>query len=118
MKKRGIVVCAVVVMGALIGACRPHKFAGSCDMRSSSATGSQICIDFYSTKNIEAVKAICTAYTWKTTPCDHASALAGCRDDKEVEWHYKSSVEAQASSLSCMSGMKQIDTSWVEKEDK
>lgn len=104
----------------LAGGCRPHKFAGSCDMRSKSpsATDSQLCIDFYSTKNIEAVKAICAAYTWKSTPCDHSTAIAGCRDDKEVEWHYKSSVDSSASSVKCMSGMKQVETSWAEKEDK
>jgi hypothetical protein len=116
--KRGIVLGAVIVVAVLVGACRPHKFAGSCDMRSSSASGSQLCIDFYSSKNIEAVKAICAAYTWNATPCDHTGALVGCRDDKEIEWHYKSSVDSSAASVSCMSGMKQVDTKWVEKEDK
>jgi hypothetical protein len=115
----GAIVTACLALGAL-GCKGPHKYQGSCDMRggASSSTDSAICIDVYTAKNLDAVKAICSNYTWQQTACDRKAALGGCRDDNEIEWHYKSGTASTSADVQkgCSSDMKFVGNDWVEQE--
>jgi hypothetical protein len=113
----------VAAAAVLVFACNgPHKYVGSCDMREGSSGGdSKICIDVYTTRNLDAVKAICAGdpgYKWLATPCDRKEVVGGCRDDKTIMWHYKSGEVTTSADVTkeCLSDQKLVPADWKEQE--
>ena len=96
-------VAGMLCLAGVLLACKlnhgPKEVKGSCDMRAAgSGSSSSICIDFYEEPNAK-VKEICSAdkgYTLATTPCDHSTALGGCKRGNATNWYYSSSQHSTA----------------------
>jgi hypothetical protein len=76
----------------------PKDVKASCDMRGASSGSSSICMDFYEEPN-DKVKSICSAdkgYTLANKPCDHSTALGGCKKENTTNWYYSSSRHSTA----------------------
>lgn len=100
-------VVAFVGLMAVLLACKLNNKStkdvkASCDMRSaSSGSSGSICMDLYDEPNAK-VKEICSAdkgYTLATTPCDHATALGGCKSANTTSWYYSSSRHSTAADV-------------------
>lgn len=89
-------VSGLLVLTAALLACKsgPKEVKASCDMRGAASSGSSsICIDFFEEPN-DKVKSICSedkGYTLANKPCDHSTALGGCKRGNLTNWYYSSS---------------------------
>lgn len=98
-------VIAMSCLLALLVACKlgnkePKEVKASCDMRGpgSGSSSSAMCLDFYEEPNAK-VKSICSedkGYTLANKPCDHATALGGCKKENSTQWYYSSSRHSTA----------------------
>ncbi len=97
-------VVVILVLTAALLACKsgPKEVKASCDMRGATASeSSSICIDFYSEPN-DKVRQICSSangYVLAPKPCDHSSALGGCKKGNLTNWYYSSSRHSTAADV-------------------
>ncbi len=88
-----------VLLACKLGNKEPKEVKASCDMRgSASSSSSSLCIDFYEEPNAK-VKSICsedTGYTLANKPCDHSTALGGCKKESSTNWYFSSSRHSTA----------------------
>jgi hypothetical protein len=115
MRSHSVVI--VVVLTAALLACKsgPKEVKASCDMRGASGAGesSSICIDFYANPN-EKVRAICSeanGYVFAPKPCDHSTALGGCKKGSLTNWYYPSSRHSSAADVKKECGSEFIASS-------
>ena len=98
-------VSAVLFLLTVLLACKlggnkePKDIKASCDMRGAgSGSSSSLCMDFYEEPNAK-VKSICSedkGYTLANKPCDHSTALGGCKKENSTHWYYSSSRHSTA----------------------
>jgi len=90
---------AVLLACKLNGNKSSKDVKASCDMRAAgTGSSSSICIDFYEEPNAK-VKEICSddkGYTLANKPCDHSTALGGCKRGNATNWYYSSSHHSTA----------------------
>jgi hypothetical protein len=73
---------------------------GSCDMRGSDSSPSQICMDL--TDINSKVEAICSEGKYKLKrgkSCDTSEALGGCASPRTIIWYYPSDSHKTASDV-------------------